>query len=134
MMLFGLVGAGLSYRSMREQRLLHEPLRVFRLDPSSASAWQFAPLRLYQNGPHAVVFSITAPDAATSALPDSNAFGGTLDIVIEDPQGNVKLKLNAMQQKAQVGGLKSPYRERKLGKLSLKYIAALTASMPANES
>ncbi len=95
MMLLGLIGTGLTYRSMREQRLLHEPLRVFRLDPSTASSWQSSPLRVYQNGPHAVVFSVTAPDAATSPHPDAHIFAGAIDVVIEDPEGNVRLNVNA---------------------------------------
>jgi hypothetical protein len=97
MMFLGIAAAGFIYRDMRAERLLHEPLRVFRIDPSRDCAWQSSPISIFQNGAHAVVLSISDPGTG-SAKAQSGAgppYKGAVEIVVENPRGNVALNARA---------------------------------------
>lgn len=105
MMLCGVIAAGLTYREMRTQRLLHEPVRLFKIDLSQQSAWQSAPLPLYQNGQHIIFLSASAPVTPSPSLQSQGrsveAFSGRLEVVVEDASG--KMASQAMTHPTKAG-------------------------------
>jgi len=81
LMFIGVGGGAFTYREMRGQRVLHETVHVLKFDPSAASQWMTAPLPLYQDGPHAVMFALSARGN------NSAQYQGVIVVTVEDPGG-----------------------------------------------
>ena len=89
MMIGGMAAAGLTYRDMKEQNLLHARTDALQFDLAQSSGWKTATFGLYQEGNHVLFLSATD----TSASPSSGDDGleaetnGQLEAFIYGPSG-----------------------------------------------
>ena len=92
-MVYGIITAGLTYRDMRIQRLLHEPIEVMKIDLSYRSRWQSVSLPLYQQGKYRLYLRLSYPGAVASAdtlrRQRPFPFKGGVRFSVEDDKGSV---------------------------------------------
>ena len=88
-------------------RLMNEPVRLFRFNPSAVSPWSTEPLTVYQPGDHAVIVSLTLPSEVAAVAgkkwPQPGGYHGALEIVVEDPAGNTILRHAAVPPRWRLG-------------------------------
>lgn len=90
MMIIGMVYAGLTYRDMREQRVLNEPVSLMKFSLAESTPWQTVTLPLYQTGDHGLYIGgeRSFKNISTQEHPvDSILFPARFDVVVEDPLG-----------------------------------------------
>ncbi len=96
----GIALAGITYREMRTQRVLHEPVRVCRMDLSKTSNWQTEPLSLFQTGTYTLWLSADNPrrqPGSNQSIPQAQQsgdiiYGGETEIVVERTDGQIALR------------------------------------------
>ena len=90
---YGVTNAGLTYRDMRIQRLLHEPIQLMKIDLAYRSRWQSVSVPFYQTGNYVLYLRLPyhQSDTTSNSLPKQQQyfFKGNLRIDVEDDLGKI---------------------------------------------
>jgi hypothetical protein len=90
-MLFGIIGAGITYRVMATENLLHAKTGIITLNLSDTSDWKSEKFSLYQTGNYLLVLTtvnnFSAPYIGDSTEPLSPHYSGQLDVEVVHPSG-----------------------------------------------
>lgn len=101
LMAAGIVFAGITYREMRTERILHETVRLCKSDLSRISDWHSEALPIYQSGKYALWLSADDPSGRS---PNGNhteeahlqrpavRYFGKAELVVEKPSGEIALR------------------------------------------
>jgi hypothetical protein len=95
LMLAGIIGAGVTYRDMATENLLHAKTGIVTLKLSDTSDWKTEKFSLYQSGNHLLVLTtvnnFSMPYIADTLPEPSGRFHGKIEVRISQPSGAMLL-------------------------------------------